>query len=50
MPRKQPLKDRKQNPFRTQKLQKIVQDEQRFHNTCGEVKTNGKIKEKRTLD
>ena len=38
MPRKQPLKDRKQNPFRTQKLQKIVQDEQRFQHPIAEVK------------
>ena len=35
MPRKQPLRDRKQNPFRIQKLQKIVQDEQRFHSKRG---------------
>ena len=41
MPRKQPLKDRKQNPFSIKKFEMIVQNEERFHNPR-EVKTNAK--------
>ena len=39
MGRKQPLKEKKHNPLSLQKIERIVQTEQKFHRPITEVKT-----------